>query len=241
HDHSPLPPVDPRSEDVYSLGVLIWRTFSGKSPWDGTIEDDLKAIRYLVSRDAQIKFQLEREVAGPISRELLLHCLTAQAETRWTTQQLKEWLDRPEIARELLREFEAYGYTLKQYATNARRHPTPCQKLYLVRDMISAMYAIHQAGLAHRDLSEVNIMVDEDPKEKLEDHSPKPRVKVIDFGKSVFVDPDEVQRWSMQDHVSKDELDLLPMVVLPPDHGYKLYRSILTLPKTKHDHSPLPP
>ncbi|KAF9186939.1 hypothetical protein BGZ51_001658, partial [Haplosporangium sp. Z 767] len=127
------------------------------------------------------------------------------------------------------------------YATNARRHPTPCQKLYLVRDMISAMYAIHQAGLAHRDLSEVNIMVDEDPKEKLEDHSPKPRVKVIDFGKSVFVDPDEVQRWSMQDHVSKDELDLLPMVVLPPDHGYKLYRSILTLPKTKHDHSPLPP
>ncbi|KAG0261278.1 Receptor-interacting serine/threonine-protein kinase 1 [Mortierella polycephala] len=134
-----------------------------------------------------------------------------------------------------------YGYTLKQYATNARRHPTPYQKLYLVRDMISAMCAIHQAGLAHRDLSEVNIMVDEDPKERLEDHSPKPRVKVIDFGKSVFVDPDEVQRWSMQDQVSKDELDLLPMVVLPPDHGYKLYRSILTLPKTKHDHSPLPP
>ncbi|KAF9925997.1 Receptor-interacting serine/threonine-protein kinase 1 [Linnemannia zychae] len=134
-----------------------------------------------------------------------------------------------------------YQYTLKQYATNARRHPTPCQKLCLIREMVSAMCAIHRAGLAHRDLSEVNIMVDEDPEEVLEDQSPRPHVKVIDFGKSVFVNPAEVQRWSMRDSVSKEELALLPLVVLPPDHGYKLYRSILTLPKTKHDHTPLAP
>ncbi|KAK3840523.1 MAG: kinase-like domain-containing protein [Linnemannia elongata] len=134
-----------------------------------------------------------------------------------------------------------YAYTLKQYATNARRHPTPCQKLSLIREMVSAMCAIHRAGLAHRDLSEVNIMVDEDPHELLEDQSPRPLIKVIDFGKSVFVNPAEVQRWSMRDHVSKEELALLPLVVLPPDHGYKLYRSILTLPKTKHDHTPLAP
>ncbi|KAG0255838.1 Receptor-interacting serine/threonine-protein kinase 1 [Linnemannia exigua] len=133
------------------------------------------------------------------------------------------------------------NYTLKQYATNARRHPTPCQKLCLIKEMISAMCAIHRAGLAHRDLSEVNIMVDEDPQELLEDQSPRPHIKVIDFGKSVFVNPGEVQRWSMRDNVSKEELSLLPLVVLPPDHGYKLYRSILTLPKTKHDHTPLPP
>ncbi|KAF9124565.1 Receptor-interacting serine/threonine-protein kinase 1, partial [Mortierella sp. GBA39] len=134
-----------------------------------------------------------------------------------------------------------YAYTLKQYATNARRHPTPCQKLSLIREMVSAMCAIHRAGLAHRDLSEVNIMVDEDPHELLEDQSPRPLIKVIDFGKSVFVNPAEVQRWSMRDHVPKEELALLPLVVLPPDHGYKLYRSILTLPKTKHDHTPLAP
>ncbi|KAF9135337.1 hypothetical protein BGW39_003444 [Mortierella sp. 14UC] len=134
-----------------------------------------------------------------------------------------------------------YSYTLKQYATNARRHPTPCQKLCLIKEMISAMCAIHRAGLAHRDLSEVNIMVDEDPHELLEDQSPRPHIKVIDFGKSVFVNPGEVQRWSMRDNVSKEELALLPLVVLPPDHGYKLYRSILTLPKTKHDHAPLAP
>lgn len=134
-----------------------------------------------------------------------------------------------------------YAYTLKQYATNARRHPTPCQKLCLIQEMVTAMCAIHRAGLAHRDLSEVNIMVDEDPHELLEDQSPRPLIKVIDFGKSVFVNPAEVQRWSMRDHVSKEELALLPLVVLPPDHGYKLYRSILTLPKTKHDHAPLAP
>ncbi|KAF9941052.1 hypothetical protein BGZ65_005387, partial [Modicella reniformis] len=134
-----------------------------------------------------------------------------------------------------------YPYTLKQYATNARRHPSPCQKLCLIKDMVSAMCAIHKAGLAHRDLSEVNIMVDEDANNLLEDQSPRPHVKVIDFGKSVFVESEEVQCWSMQDEISEDELSLLPMVVLPPDHGYKLYRSILTLPRTKYDHAPLPP
>ncbi|KAF9141025.1 Testis-specific serine/threonine-protein kinase 4 [Mortierella sp. GBA39] len=134
-----------------------------------------------------------------------------------------------------------YAYTLKAYATNARRHPSPCQKLSLIRDMVAALSSIHGAGLAHRDLSEVNIMVDEDPLLKLEDNTPRPWVRVIDFGKSVFVEPEEVKRWSMNDHVSDEELALLPLVVLPPDHGYKLYRSILTLPRSKQDHTPLPP
>ncbi|KAF9183435.1 hypothetical protein BGZ50_004238 [Haplosporangium sp. Z 11] len=134
-----------------------------------------------------------------------------------------------------------YAYTLKAYATNTRRHPSPCQKLSLVRDMVSAICSIHGAGLAHRDLSEVNIMVDEDPVQRLSDNTPRPWVRVIDFGKSVFVEPEEVKRWSMQEKVPEEELALLPLVVLPPDHGYKLYRSILTLPRSKHDHTPLPP
>lgn len=118
HDHTPLAPVDPRSEDVYSLGVLIWRTFSGKSPWNGAIEDDLKTIRYLVSSDSQIRFQLEKEVAGTMSRELLLRCLTARAETRSTTQQLKDWLNQPEVASGLLQEFEALGGGRKKVRKN---------------------------------------------------------------------------------------------------------------------------
>ncbi|KAF9570060.1 hypothetical protein BGW38_008784, partial [Lunasporangiospora selenospora] len=117
-DHIPLAPVDPRSEDVYSLGVLIWRTFSGKSPWNGAIEDDLKTIRYLVSSDAQIQFQLEKEVTGERSRDLLLRCLTARAETRSTTAQLKEWLDQPQVASELLKEFEELGGGRKKTRKN---------------------------------------------------------------------------------------------------------------------------
>ncbi|KAF9997715.1 Receptor-interacting serine/threonine-protein kinase 1 [Entomortierella chlamydospora] len=134
-----------------------------------------------------------------------------------------------------------YPYTLKQYATNARQHPTPCQKLYLIHDMVTAMCDIHKAGLAHRDLSEVNIMVAVDQDDLLEDQSPKPHIKVIDFGKSVFVNPDEVKRWSVKDDIPEEELSMLPFVVLPPDHGYKLYRSILTLPRNKHDREPLAP
>ncbi|KAG0020396.1 hypothetical protein BGZ80_004247 [Entomortierella chlamydospora] len=117
-DHSPLPPVDPRLEDVYSLGVLIWRTFSGKSPWNGAIEDDLKTIRYLVRTDSQIKFQLEREVTGRRSRELLLKCLTADPVTRSTSHQLKEWLEQPEILADLLSEFEALGGGRKRVRKN---------------------------------------------------------------------------------------------------------------------------
>ncbi|KAF9572479.1 hypothetical protein EC968_009865 [Mortierella alpina] len=134
-----------------------------------------------------------------------------------------------------------YEHTLKDFATNARRHPSPCQKLSLVRDMVAAVSAIHSAGLAHRDLSEVNIMVDEDPVQRLDDNTPRPWVRIIDFGKSVFVEREEVKRWSMKEHVPEEELALLPLVIVPPDHGYKLYRSILTLPRSKSDHAPLPP
>ncbi|KAF9213970.1 hypothetical protein BGZ59_004553 [Podila verticillata] len=134
-----------------------------------------------------------------------------------------------------------YAYTLKAYATNARKPLTACQKLSLVLDIVEAVALIHGAGLAHRDLSEVNIMVSEDPVNRLADDSPRPWVRVIDFGKSVFVLPEDVKRWSIQEQVSDEELALLPLVVLPPDHGYKLYRSILTLPRSKGDHSLLPP
>ncbi|KAG0039635.1 hypothetical protein BGZ82_007363 [Podila clonocystis] len=134
-----------------------------------------------------------------------------------------------------------YAYTLKAFATNARKPLTACQKLSLVLDIVEAVALIHGAGLAHRDLSEVNIMVSEDPVDRLADDSPRPWIRVIDFGKSVFVRPDDVKRWSIQEQVSDEELALLPLVVLPPDHGYKLYRSILTLPRSKGDHNPLPP
>ncbi|KAG0208335.1 hypothetical protein BGX33_006308 [Mortierella sp. NVP41] len=107
HDHKPLPPVDPLAEDVYSLGVLNWRTLSGMIPWSGAIDDDPKTIRDLVRNDEQIKFNVEKEVKGPRSRELLRLCLTAKANTRSTVHELKAWLDQPEISADLLKEFES--------------------------------------------------------------------------------------------------------------------------------------
>ncbi|KAF9101576.1 hypothetical protein BGX29_005492 [Mortierella sp. GBA35] len=107
HDHKPLPPVDPLAEDVYSLGVLNWRTLGGMIPWSGAIDDDPKTIRDLVRNDEQIKFNVEKEVKGPRSRELLRLCLTAKANTRSTVHKLKAWLDQPEISADLLKEFES--------------------------------------------------------------------------------------------------------------------------------------
>lgn len=117
-DHNLLPPVDPRLEDVYSLGILIWRIFSGKSPWNGTIEDDIKVIRHMVSSDTQIQFYLQREVTGKVSRELLLKCLTAESETRSTAEGVKEFLAQEGVAAELLKEFEELGSGRKKTRKN---------------------------------------------------------------------------------------------------------------------------
>lgn len=101
------------------------------------------------------------------------------------------------------------------------------------------MKAIHKAGLAHRDLSEVNIMVNI-LDDKLEDGTNKVCLYLIDFGKSVFCDPLDLRAWFLgvprlpgehDDDVvpgSETELaewcDSLPWVKAKPDHGYRMYR-----------------
>lgn len=101
------------------------------------------------------------------------------------------------------------------------------------------MQVIHEAGLAHRDLSEVNFMVSRQ-EGKLEDGSDKVQVYLIDFGKSVFCRADDVRQWFVdvprgpdeyKDDVvpeSKDELEEwcnnLPWIKAKPDHGYRMYR-----------------
>lgn len=104
------------------------------------------------------------------------------------------------------------------------------------------MQVIHEAGLAHRDLSEVNFMVSRQ-EGKLEDGSEKVVVYLIDFGKSVFCRADDVRQWFVdvprgpdeyKDDVvpeSKDELDEwcknLPWIKAKPDHGYRMYRYVI--------------
>ncbi|CAG8497123.1 289_t:CDS:2 [Paraglomus brasilianum] len=132
-----------------------------------------------------------------------------------------------------------YQYTLKDYAFNSRRHLTAEQKYKLVLDMVKGVRAIHNAGFAHRDLSEVNIMVTERTDQKLLDGSNTPELVIIDFGKAEFVRPEDVMRWKVKE-ISSETLNLLPLIQTGPDHGYLLYRSIATLPRTKNDQRILP-
>ncbi|KAI9494980.1 hypothetical protein BDB00DRAFT_761136 [Zychaea mexicana] len=144
-----------------------------------------------------------------------------------------------------------YQETLKQYTHVHSHHRLSAhQKYSIIRQMILCIKVIHDAGLAHRDLSEVNFMVNRIG-EKLEDGNENVCLYLIDFGKSVFCEPQDVRDWFVDvpraeseydgDVVpeSKEELDVwcanLPWVKGKPDHGYRMYRSIQTLPKTRSD------
>lgn len=102
------------------------------------------------------------------------------------------------------------------------------------------MKAIHKVGLAHRDLSEVNIMVNEVEDEVLEDGTLRPELFLIDFGKAIFCEPEDVRSWWCEvprlegdydgDVVPETTKEMeewceaLPWVKGKPDHGYKMYR-----------------
>ncbi|KAI9483618.1 MAG: hypothetical protein EXX96DRAFT_536935 [Benjaminiella poitrasii] len=155
---------------------------------------------------------------------------------------------------------ERYEKTLKQY-THAHSHHrlTAYQKMDLIIQMLQSLETIHGIGLAHRDLSEVNFMVNE-TNEKLRDGSPKAELFLIDFGKSTFTDATRYRHWWVEQPPvginngheydgeivprTQDELDRwsqqLPWIRSKPDHGYKLYRSIQTLPKSRIDTDDLP-
>ena len=98
-------PKDPLAEDIYSLGVLIWRTFSGQAPWDGILDSDLKSLRGIVSDAAQIRFYIEKSIRGQTSRELLLRCITVKPQTRNTAETLFRWLSHLDIKEALLKEW----------------------------------------------------------------------------------------------------------------------------------------
>ncbi|GBC09646.1 hypothetical protein RclHR1_09000003 [Rhizophagus clarus] len=130
-----------------------------------------------------------------------------------------------------------YNQTLKDYVFAPRSQITGEQKYKLILDMVKGIKALHDAGFAHRDLSEVNMMVNV-TSEKLADGSKKPELVVIDFGKAEFINHDDVLALSAGESTS-DKLEILPYIKTVPDHGYKLYRSAATLPRTRNDHAVL--
>jgi serine/threonine protein kinase len=86
---------------------------------------------------------------------------------------------------------ERYSFTLKEYAFNTRSPITGEQKFRLIHDMVKGIKSLHDAGFAHRDLSEVNMMVN-NTNERLADGSIKPELVVIDFGKAEFINREDV-------------------------------------------------
>ncbi|KAG2212178.1 hypothetical protein INT46_006013, partial [Mucor plumbeus] len=149
-----------------------------------------------------------------------------------------------------------YDMTLKQYL-DQHVHPrlTSHQRMDIIVQIIKSIKAIHEEGVAHRDLSTVNFMVNPSKDEKLADGSLRAHLYLIDFGKAIFFTPEDAKRWwvdSNEQHVyqneikprTPDELTIwcrnLPYVMARPDHGYRFYRSIQTLPKSGKDHAVLP-
>src|SRR5690242_4448265 len=68
-----------------------------------------------------------------------------------------------------------YNQTLKDYVFAPRSQITGEQKYKLILDMVKGIKALHDAGFAHCDLSEVNMMVNV-TSEKLADGSKKPEL-----------------------------------------------------------------
>ncbi|KAK9709862.1 hypothetical protein K7432_008746, partial [Basidiobolus ranarum] len=131
-----------------------------------------------------------------------------------------------------------YQKTLKEYL-HARHKISPHQKYKLMRDMIAAVKILHDQGIAHRDLSEVNVMVNEVDGVYLKDDTLRPKVILIDYGKARLTRKEDIQKWYLKALLPEEE-QLLPRIKTIPDHGYKRYRSINTLPRTKKDWDVLP-
>ncbi|ORX91126.1 kinase-like protein [Basidiobolus meristosporus CBS 931.73] len=131
-----------------------------------------------------------------------------------------------------------YQKTLKEYL-HVRHKISSHQKYKLMRDMIAAVKILHEHGISHRDLSEVNVMVNEVDGVYLKDGTLRPKVILIDYGKARLTQKEEIQKWYLR-ALPPDEEELLPRIRTVPDHGYKRYRSINTLPRSKKDWDILP-
>ncbi|KAI8329670.1 kinase-like domain-containing protein, partial [Chlamydoabsidia padenii] len=97
--------VDPVAEDMYSVGVLIWKLFTNTEPWHGLMyERDLTLLRQTVGTDKRIEKHVKQDVVGPLSRQLLFFCLRTEPKDRLSAKSLLAWLNRPDIASGLMDE-----------------------------------------------------------------------------------------------------------------------------------------
>lgn len=115
NDKNVLPhPIDPCAEDIFGIGILAWRTFSGQAPWSGVLDTDLKELRSIVGDPIKISFYIEKDVRGLRSREFLYRCITVDPQTRDSAESLLNWFIRPEIKEELIKEWSTAGRIRKE-------------------------------------------------------------------------------------------------------------------------------
>ncbi|KAI7905972.1 uncharacterized protein BX663DRAFT_247279 [Cokeromyces recurvatus] len=153
---------------------------------------------------------------------------------------------------------EKYDMTLRQYISkNSKPRLTVFQRMDIIIQMLKSIRSAHGMGIAHRDLSTVNFMVNTQSEENkfLPDGSIGVELFLIDFGKAIFFFQDDAEKWwvnTNEQNIYKDEMKPktkeelviwcknLPYIMARPDHGYRFYRSIQTLPRTQKDHRILP-
>jgi serine/threonine protein kinase len=101
--------IHPQAEDMYSIGVMIWKVFTDTEPWRGILDTDLQGLRYVAEDDYRIQRALEGEVHGELSRQLLLKCLKTRPQDRATASEILEWITRDDVREGLVGEWKMYS------------------------------------------------------------------------------------------------------------------------------------
>jgi serine/threonine protein kinase len=101
--------IHPQAEDMYSIGVMIWKLFTDTEPWRGILDTDLQGLRYVAEDDYRIQRALEGEVHGELSRQLLLKCLKTRPQDRETAQDILLWFTQESVREGLIGEWKMYS------------------------------------------------------------------------------------------------------------------------------------
>src|ERR1700709_2512570 len=101
--------IHPQQEDMYSIGVIIWKTFAETEPWEGVLDTDIKGLRYMVEDDFRIEKSVNKDVPGESSRKLLFSCLKTSPHERQTASQILEWFEQPEVKHKLIEEWTQFA------------------------------------------------------------------------------------------------------------------------------------
>ncbi|KAG2199459.1 hypothetical protein INT47_011571, partial [Mucor saturninus] len=246
----PSPPIDAKEKNVPVVDISTYLDKTASYP---SAEGFFKHVYFLREDNQKVVQTFRRMTITQRTTEIAsLLALKGLPHMGQITEVLQE--SHGEI---IGLSMQRYQKTLKQY-THAHSHHrlTAHQKMDLIIQMLECIQIIHNAGLAHRDLSEVNFMVNE-TNEILRDGSRRAELFLIDFGKSTFTDPKDVRRWWTEhpkEHhddgdgeivpLTKEDLSIwcqqLPWIRSKPDHGYRLYRSVQTLPRNRTDTEDLP-